>query len=299
MDDKEISVTMIRKIPNGKRVWMVRSVTVSMALLILFFLNGCGNGSQADGSGASPRLMNDGAQLRGIARSAPVPKTVHYPENNALKLKAMEIAHRERLSAIEAEKEKALKALELEKLRSVEEIRRRTREIETENALKLEKEKRRYAALIAEKEKAIKALEANASLHRDETQMAITRLETGNRLKVESLRGKYETEIAALNKELKERYLWAAIAIVLILLLFWFLFYRYRRAQEAKQREEERRHEAWLLESRQQHERIEKILEIIASSETDDAVKVELTRLLQQGNIDPNDPRLIEYKKKD
>jgi len=278
---------------------MSRLVTAGFSVLLLVFLIGCNESVGSNRQKSSPHLMQSGSVLRGLdhpVRHTTTPRTLSYPEDAALKLRRMELAHQERLAAIEAEKAKALKALELEKLRSTEELRRRTAEIEAEKALKLEEEKRKYAALIAEKEKAIKALEANVSLQHDQTRTHITQLRSTTEKNIAMIRGKYEEAIALLQNKLKEKTLWVFTGLLLLLLLLGFLFYRYRKGLEREAREEERRHEAMILERRLRHEEVEKVLEIIASEQTDESVKIELARLLQKGIIDGDDPKLLEYK---
>ncbi|WP_292658960.1 hypothetical protein [Nitratifractor sp.] len=240
----------------------------------------------------TPHLMNGasiGTSFQGSDRYS-------RPKNPIRTLKEMQMSHEEKMAAIEAEKAKALKQLELEKTRSVEELRKRTREIEAQSALKLAEEKRKYAALVAAKEQRIKELEAATAREQSSTQKAVVQMQTQSRQTIERLKSRYGEKIAMLNAELTQRRLWIGVGVLILLLLFWFFFYRYRKQLEAKQREEERRHEARLLESRQQHERIDKILEIIASGDADTEVKVELTKLLQQG-LSESDTKLIEYKK--
>ena len=276
---------------------IMKKIHFTAFFFALLLLNACAPSERRQSQTPQPHLMNDSVKLRGIqhVRSpAPAP-TVAYPRDPAVKLRELEMAHQERLAAIEAEKAKALKALELEKLRSTEELRRRTAEIEAANALKLEQEKRKYAAIIAEKEEALKAMEANVSLHRDRTEQQITRLTTETEEKVATITGRFQERIARLEKELGEKTLWVVAGLLLLLLLAASLFYRYRKRLEAEAREEERRHEAMMEASRQQHERIGRILDIIASDRTDNTVKLELTRLLQQGTLS-DDPRLLEYQ---
>jgi len=278
---------------------MIKAVTFFSLLFLMLLSSGCDGNSRPDGDRPhSPYLMR-GAPSSPVTRSPATDErgtSLSYPEDPALKIRQMELAHRERLAAIEAEKAKALKALELERLRSVEEIRRRTAEIEAQKALQLEKEKRRYAALIAEKERTIKALEANASLHRDKTTAAIARMQTESRKAVAQITGKYEQAVALLKSKLQEKTLWIAAGVILLLLLFWILFYRYRKSLEAKAREEERKHEAMMLERRLRHEEIEKVLEIIASEKTDEAVKIELARLLREGHAETETPELLPHR---
>jgi hypothetical protein len=236
-----------------------------LLLLLIFTLDGCGESRGERNTTTSPRLMKENAPLRGIAPRHNAPSA---PSGADRELRELELAHRERLAAIEAEKEKALKTLETERTRSVETTRRRIAEIEASNALKLEREKQKYAAIIAEKEKALKAMEANVSLRRDRIREQIVRLEN----------------------ELNEKTLWILSGLLLLLLLAGFLFYRYRKRLEARAREEERRHEAMMLERRLRHEEIGKILELIASDGTPPELKMELVRLLDRNGSDPSDP---------
>lgn len=264
--------------------------TIVLFIAALWLTTGCRQDGES--SRETARLMRH-SPLSGSPQPA---NRYTYPKNPMRSLKEMEMTHQEKMAAIEAEKAAALKRLELEKSRSVEELRKRTREIEAQSALKLAEEKRKYAALIAEKEQRIKELEAATAHEKSVTQQAVVRMQTQSRQQIERLKSQYGEKIALLKSRLKERQLWIAAGTLLLVLIFWFLFYRYRKQTEAKLREEERRHEARLLESRQQHERIDKILEIIASGNTDTEVKVELTKLLQQG-LSGNDMKLIEYKK--
>ena len=289
--------------PKGP-IEMIRFATIFSTVFLLFFLNACNDQRHSGDTthpAQRPHLMLKGSELRGIVRPAgdhsSAAPAVAYPRDPALTLREMEMKHRERLAAIEAEKAKALEALELEKVRSVEELRKRTAEIEAQNALRLQEEKRKYAELMAEKEQAIKSLEANVSLHRDQTQTQIAQLQTQAQKTLAEIRGKYEETIALLQTKFKEKTLWVVVGLFLLLLLLWFLFYRYRKSLEARAREEERRHEAMMLERRLRHEEVEKVLEIIASDQTDESVKIELARLLQKGAIDGDDPKLLEYKK--
>ena len=268
--------------------------TALLCLATLWFVTGCDQGESSRQK--APHLMS--GSLPASPARPPLGNRYRYPKNPIRTLKEMQMAHEEKMAAIEAEKARALKHLELEKARSVEELRKRTREIEAQSALKLAEEKRKYAALVAQKEQRIKELEAATAREKSAARQAIVRMQTQSRREIERLKSDYGEKIATLNTQLKERQLWIAVGVLTLLLIFWFFFYRYRKQVEAKHREQERHHEARLLESRQQHERIEKILEIIASGHTDTEVKVELTKLLQQG-LSGNDTKLIEYKKED
>jgi len=246
----------------------------------IVMVHGCqGQQKASDTTAKSPYLIKTPSSLA-------VPPT-NGNDNRidpALKLRKMEMSHQERLAELEAKKAETLRRLELEKARRVEELRTRSKEIEAQKALELEKERQRTAALLAQKERELKAMEAQRIQEHDKAQIT-----------VEKIKGEYGERIKNLDTQLKERTLLYALGALVLILLFWFLLVRYRKSLEAKEREEQRRHEAWILQQKQEQERIETILTIIASSETDKELKLELTRLLQQG-IDPEAPKLIEHK---
>ena len=218
--------------------------------------------------------------------------------SKALELRRLELQHQERLAAIEAEKAEAIARYKAQQARSVEELRQKTKELEAQSALKLEEEKRKYAALLAEKEKTLKAMETNASLQHDRTQKEIAALAAKSSVEVTQLQGRYETDIAKIRAQLSQRRSWFIVGTIFALLLALFLFYRYRKRERDSERKAQREHEAEMLEQRMRHQHIEKILEIIADSETSPEVKVELSRLLQSGIASADDPKLLEYRKR-
>lgn len=256
---------------------------IPLTLLIGFFLLG-GCQEQNASEQTSPYLMG----------SMSTKKTVPAPS-----LEALRMAHEEKLARIEAEKAEALKRLEMERSKNIEAVRARTREIEAQKALELAREKEKYARLVAEKEERLKTLEAASARQQADTRERIARLEAQSREKVETLKGEYAGKISAMEAGLKNRYLIAGVFLIVLLLIVGTLLYRYRRRSQLRERQEEREHELRMLANRQQHERIEKILEVIAAADTDKEVKAELIRLLQQGALAPGDPRLIEYKNND
>lgn len=263
-----------------------------IAGVFILLLGGCQNQhEQSNASMHSPHLMRTPSTV-----SAAFSSTHPIRINPALELRKMEMTHRERLAALEAKQAQALKRLELLNTQRIEELRKQNREIEAQKALELEREKQKYAAILAQKERDLKRMEANLSREHDQAQITLGKIEGQNRLSVEKIKGEYGERIKTLDTRLKERTLWVALIALGLILLFWFLLVRYRKTQEAKEREEQRRHEAWLLQRKQEQQRIEAILEIIASSETDKDLKLELTRLLQQ-DAEGKGPKLIEYKK--
>ncbi len=266
-----------------KRVGMKQYCLAGILGALILVIGGCQSQQQQSGAEErSPYLIKTPSSL-----AVPPTKSGDSRIDPALKLRRMEMSHQERLAELEAKKAETLRRLELEKARSVEELRKQSKEIEAQKALELEREKRRTAVLLAQKDRDLKALEARRAREHDQARIA-----------VETVKGEYGERIKNLDSRLKERTLRYALAALTLILLFWFLLTRYRKSQEAKEREEQRRHEAWILQQKQEQERIETILRIIASSETDKELKLELTRLLQQG-IDPEAPKLIEHKTKE
>ncbi len=68
--------------------------------------------------------------------------------------------------------------------------------------------------------------------------------------------------------------------ILLLLMIFIYLLYRHRQNLKLQLHKEELRHQAYLEESRQHHEKVTKVLEIIVKEDLDKGVKKELTKLL-------------------
>jgi len=84
-----------------------------------------------------------------------------------------------------------------------------------------------------------------------------------------------------------------AAAIILITLLIWYLVHRKNKAAEVKMYEEKLKHEAAMEASRQHHEKIGRVLEIIADENTDVQVRHKLIGVLGEQVSNQN---LITYE---
>jgi hypothetical protein len=79
----------------------------------------------------------------------------------------------------------------------------------------------------------------------------------------------------------------AVIVLAILLMLLLYMLYRHRQFLKLKLHEEELRHQAYLQESRHYHEKVTKMLEIIADDSTDKGLKKELTKLLKSAGEKP------------
>ncbi len=178
-----------------------------------------------------------------------------------LKLREIELEHKERLAKILAEKEKALKELE------------------------------------STKEQTIKKLESKTEHERLKTQESISRIEAQAKLKIEQERKLYESRIEAVKKEMQEKYIVAALVALASLLLFGYLLFHKRQQHQKELKEQEMEHEANMQESKLQHEKVSKILDIIADKEHDIAIRGQLTNLLV--DMHTEEPKLLGHNTKE
>ncbi len=212
--------------------------------------------------------------------------------------KILQMQHEEKLAKIEAQKAKEIKELELQKTLNAKTLQERTQEIKAQSELELAKEKRKYAQLIAQSQENLKKIEAGIAQEKALAQKTIVQMQTQSNQSIEKLRVELSQKLAFLEAKLTKRRLWIILGALSLILIFWFIIYRYKREAELREKKEEMLHQERLLQQRQQQEQIEKVLDIIASNQTDKEVKVELARLLQNG-ISQEDPKLIEYKPKE
>jgi len=152
------------------------------------------------------------------------------------------------------------KEMELAKLKSEESLE--IAKIEAEAKAKVKR-----IETEAEKAKVLAAKEVHLSAQKTEKEIAVTRAEKLSQNK---------------EKDLRFYMLLAAVfaALVLIALLIWYLVHRKNKAAEIKMHEEKLRHEAMMEASRQHHEKIGRVLEIIADEHTDVQVRHKLITVL-------------------
>ncbi len=169
----------------------------------------------------------------------------------------------------EAEKERAI---EIAKLKSEENLKLAQIEAKT-------KEKVKQIEVEATKLKVISEKEVN--LENQKIQKAIAFLKEKTTLDTKD-KDVYINQIAII----------AAIAILILILLVYYIIQHKKRALELKIHEEELKHKAHMQASTQQHEKITRVLEIIADKDTDEYIKGELINIIRE---QPQDQSLISY----
>ena len=193
------------------------------------------------------------------------------PTDERIRLLKAQTESRARLAQIEARKAEHLKKLE------------------TEQATTL-------ARLESQKAQKIKELDAQTQQNTAQTRAQIAQTRAQTELAIEKER-QHTALIRARESQGFYKQLALIIGIVGLLLVgLLYLLYRHRHALKLKLHEEELRHRSYLETSRQHHEQVTKMLEIIASDSTDKALRKELTKLLGSQR-QSYDTVLLENKK--
>ncbi len=260
----------------------------SVLLLAAALLGGCGSQSFPATGEQRPHLLGSPAAPVGGIK-------IRESHDYRLELARLQARHQERLAAIEAQKAKRIKELESRTLLTREELQKQIAQLQAQSRIRLEEEKRRYARLLAQKEQALKALEAKSKQEHDRTLAEIARIKAQTQTRIEQTK----EQIAALKARRDREILWGILGAIVLLALLFFLFYRYRKRLSREAEAKRREHEFLLLERQEHARRVDRILDIVASKETESQVKVELVKLLGQGIARPDQGPLIEYKPKD
>lgn len=131
-----------------------------------------------------------------------------------------------------------------------------------------------------------------------------SKLELSARQEINALSQQVQKEIAlakeqqiAATKDKDIAFYQIIMGVIAVLILFGmalFLWvYRKNRNDKLRMHEEKLKHEAFMQASRQQHEKVSKILEIVVDEKTDKTVKKELVKLLKEQG---EPPALLEYR---
>jgi C4-dicarboxylate-specific signal transduction histidine kinase len=176
-------------------------------------------------------------------------------------------------------------------IRAQAEAKARLAQIESQKAAKLKEIEARKATEIArlesQKAQKVKELELKQTLdtNKANTKMVSTRAQSD----IDIEKAKQANLLAKQKQDLLfYRQLTVVIVVFLLLLMvFLYLLYHRRHHLKLKLHEEELRHQAYLHESKQHHERVTKMLEIIAHENTDKNLKKELTKLLKEQGEKP------------
>jgi len=169
----------------------------------------------------------------------------------------------------EAEKERAIA---LAKLKSEENLKLAEIEAKTKEKVKQIEVEATKLKVMSEKE---------VSLENQKIQKAIAFLKEKTTLDTKD-KDVYINQIAIIS----------AIVMLILVLLVYYIIQHKKRALELKVQEEKLKHEAYMQASAQQHEKITRVLEIIADKDTDEYIKGELITIIKE---QPQDQSLISY----
>jgi len=234
---------------------MKKFILINFMVFVTFLVSGC-NSDEASkarlmGSTNPPLRYNLQTKIKKVNKT-----------EEKIKLINAETAAKARLAEIEAKKEASLKEIE----------RKKATEIARLEAQKAQKIKE----LELEQTRSTNAAKAKMEQTRSQTQIAIEKERQTNLLAKQKADLTFYRQLTM-----------AIIAVILLLMLFVYLLYRHRQNLKLKLHEEELKHKAYLQESRQHHERVTKMLEIISSDNTDKNLKKELTKLLKDAGEKP------------
>jgi len=222
---------------------------------LIFGLSGCGN----DEAQHATRMPGTKPAIR---YSAHRPQPPANPTDEQIRLLKAQTEAKARLAEIEARKAERLKKLEAQRAMTVARI-------ESEKAGKL------------------KQLEVEQSRSTNTARAQIAQARAAAEIVREQERQK--TALARQKESIAfyQQMLIAGVIVLLLLMLLVYLLYRHRQSLKAKLHDDQLRHQAHLEVSRQHHEKVTKLLEIIADEGTDKNLRKELTRLLKEQGEGP------------
>ena len=232
-----------------------------LALFLLFGLNACQN----DEAHHATLMPGDKPAMRYTTHHV---KVQTNPTDDKIRLIKAQTEARAQLAEIEARKAERLKKLEAQRAMTVARI-------ESDKAGKLKRLDVEQAKISHAAQAQIAQAKATADIAREQAR---------------------QTSILARQKEsiaFYQQLLIAGLIVLLLLMLLIYLLYRHRQSLKAKLHDDQLRHQAYLEASRQHHEKVTKLLEIIADEGTDKNLRKELTRLLKEQG---EGPRQLEIR---
>jgi len=234
--------------------------TYLFVLASFLLINGCGTDD------AKRAHLMQGVKSPGQA-SAPLKVPKANPTDEQIRLLKAQTDAKARLAEIEARKAERLQKLETERVTTVAKI----------DATKAQSLK----ALELEQTKSTNAARTHAATEKAKTDMALEQTRQQAALQ-------RQHEEVAFYRQL----LIAGVIILFLLMLLIYLLYRHRQSLKAKLHDDQLRHQAYLETNRHHHEKVTKLLEIIADEGTDKNLRKELTKLLKEQGGEM--PKLIE-----
>lgn len=148
------------------------------------------------------------------------------------------------------------------------------------------------ATITAQKETTLQQLALEQSKSADRTKETIAASENQRKIAVEKERQQAAIVIQRERSTLYQQYLIAAVIALMLLVLLGYSIHRRNQALKQTLHEDKLRHEAYMLTSQQQHERVQKTLEILADESTDKHLKKELVKLLKEQRTEQ--PKLLQ-----
>jgi succinate dehydrogenase hydrophobic anchor subunit len=174
---------------------------------------------------------------------------------------------------------------------------REAREVAAEKEVQLAKlkseENLKIAKIEAEAREEVKKIETEALKAKVLAEKEVQLL--GQKIRKEIADSREKTTVKTQEKDIHLYKIIAAVvsALILIILLVFYLIHRKNKAIEVKLHEEKLKHEAMMQASAQYHEKMGKMLEIIADESASENIKKELVGILREQN---QDQYLITYE---
>jgi len=150
------------------------------------------------------------------------------------------------------------------------------------------------ATITAQKETKLQALALEKSKSADHAKETIAAAENQRKIAVEKERQQAAIIIQRDRSALYQQYLIAAVIALILIILLAYSIHRRNQTLKRALHEDQLRHKEYMLASQQQHERIQKTMEILASESTDKHLKKELVKLLKDQYSEQ--PKLLKHK---
>ncbi len=150
------------------------------------------------------------------------------------------------------------------------------------------------ATITAQKETKLQQLALEKSKSADRTREMIAAVENQRKIAVEKERQQTAIIIQRDRSALHQQYLIAAVIALILIILLGYSIHRHNQTLKRTLHEDKLRHKEYMLASQQQHERIQKTMEILASESTDKHLKKELIKLLKDQHSEQ--PKLLKHK---
>ena len=148
------------------------------------------------------------------------------------------------------------------------------------------------ATIAAQKETRIQQLALEKSKSTDHAREMIAASENQRKIAVEKERQQAAIIIQRERSALYQQYLIAAVIILILFALLGYTMHRRNQTLKRTLHEDQLRHKEYMLASQQQHERIQKTMEILANESTDKHLKKELVKFLKEQHTEQ--PRLLQ-----